>query len=426
MAEGVQVGLEVIGMNERLRNGLVNMGLVVASVVVFLIIVEGVLTFISPEIIPIGSEGLYQSDPAVGYIPAPFYEGRVRTSEVDYSIKINSQSMRDVEHTINKQGGVKRILGLGDSFTFGCSVDYEYAYLTQLEKKLNNNGNKIEIIKAGVGGYGTDNEYYYLVNYGLKYKPDIVLVGFFVGNDVRDTMLGFYKYNTANSTVKWDAAFLYKYNTINGITEWNKTILRSHGITKDTEKKKPSSVFKSSLLTLLPHSTRFFYEKYKIIKNKFFSLGEGSQIFNSQTNLTILHYETFYKKKYTDEVERGWNETFDFLIRMKNLTEANNSSLVVVIIPVREQVHKEDWELRKTEYGLNEKDFDLEKPQKKLINFCERNNVSYIDLLPKFKENAMNGTLLYYKGDVHWNEKGHEIAADIIAENLLKNKGEQQ
>ncbi|MEA1885123.1 MAG: SGNH/GDSL hydrolase family protein [Thermotogota bacterium] len=391
-------------MDEKLKNGLANLGLVVVSVVVFLIIVEGVLTFASPEeIIPIRPEGLYQSDLAVGYIPAPFYEGRVRTSEFDYSIKINSQSMRDVEHTINKQRDIKRILGLGDSFTFGCSVDYEYAYLTQLEKKLNNNGTKIEIIKAGVGGYGTDNEYYYLVNYGSKYKPDIVLVGFFAGNDVRDTMLGFYKYNTAN-----------------GVTKWNETILRSHGVIKNTEKNEAFSVFKSTALTLFPHSTRFFYGKYKIIKNKFFGLGEGSQISNSQTNLTILNYETFYKKKYSDDVERGWNETFDFLMRIKKLTEANNATLVVVIIPVSEQVHKEDWGLRKMEYGLNENDFDLEKPQKKLIRFCEGNDVYYIDLLPKFKEKSMNGDRLYYESDVHWNEKGHELAADIIAESLLK------
>lgn len=398
---------------------MINFSLVLITLLVFLIIFEGVLTFASPE--AIRPEGLYQSDQAVGYIPVPFYEGRVRTSEVDYSIKINSQSMRDVEHTINKQGDIKRILGLGDSFTFGCSVDYEYAYLTQLEKKLINNGNKVEIIKAGVGGYGTDDEYYYLVNYGLKYKPDIVLVGFFAGNDVRDTMLGFHKCNMANDTV-WRAAYSDKYTTANGVTEWNKTILRSHGIIKNTEKNELSSVLKSTALTLFPHSTRFFYGKYKIIKNKFFGLGEGSQISKSQTNLTILNYETFYKKKYSDDVERGWNETFDFLMRMKNLTEANNTTLVVVIIPVREQVHKEDWKLRTMEYGLNEKDFDLEKPQKKLINFCKGNNMSYIDLLPKFKEKAMNGDRLYYKSDVHWNEKGHELAADIIAESLLKKK----
>ena len=416
----------------KVKDCLINFSLVLITLLVFLIIFEGVLTFTSPEFIPISSEGLYQSDPAVGYIPVPFYEGGVRRSEVDYSIKINSQSMRDVEHTISKQRDIKRILGLGDSFTFGCSVDYEYAYLTQLEKKLNNNGNKVEIIKAGVGGYGTDNEYYYLVNYGLKYKPDIVLVGFFAGNDVRDTMLGFHKCNMANGTV-WRAAYSDKYTTANGVTKWNETILRSHGVIKNTEKKEKNeafSVFKSTILTLFPHSTRFFYGKYKIIKNKFFDPGEGSRISKSQTNLTILNYETFYKKEYSDDVERGWNETFNFLMRIKNLTEAKNSTLVVVIIPVGEQVHKEDWELRKMEYGLNEKDFDLEKPQKKLINFCEGNIISYIDLLPKFKEKAMNGDRLYYKSDVHWNEKGHELAADIIAEsllkeNLLKNKGEK-
>ena len=35
-------------------------------------------------------------------------------------------------------------------------------------------------MNAGVLGYGTDHEYYYLKEWGFKLKPDLVIVAFYI------------------------------------------------------------------------------------------------------------------------------------------------------------------------------------------------------------------------------------------------------
>ena len=42
----------------------------------------------------------------------------------------------------------------------------------------------VEVINAGVGGWGTDQEAIFYLGEGFRYQPDIVLLAFFVRNDV--------------------------------------------------------------------------------------------------------------------------------------------------------------------------------------------------------------------------------------------------
>ena len=50
----------------------------------------------------------------------------------DGSININSHGLRDRERKWEKPEGTRRILGIGDSFTFGYQVDSKDSYLKQL------------------------------------------------------------------------------------------------------------------------------------------------------------------------------------------------------------------------------------------------------------------------------------------------------
>jgi len=40
-------------------------------------------------------------------------------------------------------------------------------------------GNSVEVLNGAVTGYGTDQELLWLIEYGLKYSPDIVILGVF-------------------------------------------------------------------------------------------------------------------------------------------------------------------------------------------------------------------------------------------------------
>ena len=67
-----------------------------------------------------------------------------------------------------------RILILGDSFTFGTNVSDEESYPYYLERLLPGT----EVLNMGIEGYGHDQMLLYLKEEGLKYNPDIIIVGF--------------------------------------------------------------------------------------------------------------------------------------------------------------------------------------------------------------------------------------------------------
>ena len=51
---------------------------------------------------------------------------------------------------------------------------------------LDRDGKNWEIINTGVVGWGNDQEYLFLIDEGLRYEPDIVLLAFYTGNDMTD------------------------------------------------------------------------------------------------------------------------------------------------------------------------------------------------------------------------------------------------
>ena len=105
-------------------------------------------------------------------------------------ITTNSLGLRGKELRIGKAGGVKRILTLGDSYTFGVCVEDWETYPAVLERILNERGQKVEVVNAGYAdGWSPDEHYVWLTKEGLKFKPDLILYGFFIGNDITDINL---------------------------------------------------------------------------------------------------------------------------------------------------------------------------------------------------------------------------------------------
>ncbi len=96
--------------------------------------------------------------------------------------RVNSHGWRDAETTFEKPPGTKRIVVLGDSFTFGVGVDARDRYTEVLEGMTSD----LEVLNLGMNAVGTDQELLYLETDGLRYAPDIVVCAFFEGNDLSD------------------------------------------------------------------------------------------------------------------------------------------------------------------------------------------------------------------------------------------------
>ena len=78
----------------------------------------------------------------------------------------------------------------------------------------------------------------------------------------------------------------------------------------------------------------------------------------------------------------------------------------------------QDWQAEKRKWRLKEEDFDLKKLNNQIAKFCESNKIQYIDLLDGFKNETLDQHQQLYLpgGDMHFNEKGNKLAAEITAE----------
>ncbi len=87
---------------------------------------------------------------------------------------------------MNKPAGTYRILNLGDSVVFGWEVLQEETYGKQLEQMLNeqDDGLDYQVINAGVPGWNLKMERDFLVQEGLSYEPDMLLLDITLVNDI--------------------------------------------------------------------------------------------------------------------------------------------------------------------------------------------------------------------------------------------------
>lgn len=86
-----------------------------------------------------------------------------------------------------KPAATLRVLSLGDSNTQGYEVRQEQTFSAVLERALTRPGRPVEVINTGVSGFGTAEQLVLLENEGLKYLPEVVVLGFFA-NDFDDNL----------------------------------------------------------------------------------------------------------------------------------------------------------------------------------------------------------------------------------------------
>jgi lysophospholipase L1-like esterase len=99
-------------------------------------------------------------------------------------VTINSDGFRDREYPIER-GSAQRIIALGDSVTFGWGTEKAKTFEELLEAELSR-ADPTEIINFGTGNYNTDQEVALFREKGLKYRPDEVVVFYFI-NDAEPT-----------------------------------------------------------------------------------------------------------------------------------------------------------------------------------------------------------------------------------------------
>lgn len=117
-------------------------------------------------------------DPQIGHEHRPSSEGDF----YGVHIKTNSEGWRDREYSLIPPADKRRVMVLGDSLTLGWGVNHEDAYPRILENLLTQSSQPTEVINTGVGNYNTIMEVKSYAKKGEKYRPDAIVVGFYIND----------------------------------------------------------------------------------------------------------------------------------------------------------------------------------------------------------------------------------------------------
>lgn len=361
------------------------------SVVVCALIGEWVVSSVSPQatmsVVLRSSPRIFRESDLLPYELLPNAESVHSAPEFSVPIRINSLGYRGGEFDPCKRERF-RILVVGDSFTFGHGCTAEESYASVLERALTGarGGREVEVINAGYAACNYPDTYYlYLKKIGLELDPDLVIVGFFIGNDVD---------RQGKSPHKWVEV------DPEGLP------LRIAGTSAHVE---------DGYWIANRRAGRY---RFPVVRDSHLAqavLSAVSRARRREADGVSIYNELMYRENYLESTEVAVDVVQGLFSAMNILVEERGGRLVVVMIPAYEQVCSE---LVFGDSGVDS-ELDLLKPQREFARFFGEQGIDYVDLLPALRDIAATERL-YYPRDQHWTVRGNEVVGVQLASWLLE------
>lgn len=381
----------------RLKRFLSNLTLILVSLLATLVILEIALHFTPYRRLLLQSRYLryyYQADAAKGYDIRPNV-GKMRTSvdrSVDYDIWSNELGCFDEPY----RGEQKVILLVGDSFTH-MYAPFKDKWGTRLEKLLD-----YRVIKAGVSGYGTRQELLKAkeIIARLPRSPRLIIVGYFWAALDRDRAF-------PDMTV------------VNGFLVLASKYKDPTGHLLNLEALERPYSFWDKLTGNYPLGLRqlfdLFLQQHFILVN----------LINDAAARLIppkFSYENprdFLAFSREPWVAQVWINNEANLQAFQELAAAQGAKLLIVVIPTNTQVYP---------FLAGGRRRDLERPNRILDDFLQREQIRYLDLLPFFRKYADETPRkrldsqkdLYWRFNSHFSIKGERLASLLVSREILE------
>jgi lysophospholipase L1-like esterase len=387
-------------MRDRLSPRLLNLILLMFGTAVGLLLSEALVRRFVPQERALSTllRGLYIPHPRIGYVLKPGFHRHVETSKFDVELDISALGLRE-RPVPPKQTHVRRILALGDSFTFGIHAGPpESTYVKKLELAVQRSTSRqIEIINAGVEGYGTEQAFLLLQELAPKLQPDAVLCSFYLGNDFTD--------NSGRTRMSVVNGYLMLEASAEPYREYARPLHRR------------------IRLALHTHSQLYLLLKRVFIKQ---ATLDNAVAGVNQAPRQIPSYLA-YDAGFADSMRRQSSEvmleatvkTRATLHEMASWCEERDIALLMFAIPGRQQVDAGDRMQWLEHFGLEEEYFDFRLPNAKLRQLAEEARLPLVDLTEVFAARTAAGEELHVHNDNHWNARGHDLAARSLLEPTL-------
>lgn len=285
------------------------------------------------------------------------------------------------------------IVALGDSFTRASGVASAWP---QLVAEYTGS----DVLNLGDIGFGPQDELKVLQRYGLQKQPKWVILAYFEGNDLHDAG----SYDQANPFI---LARLGRFILNRSMEAFNE----------------------SSREAQVAVAPKYRYPITASIRNQ-------------DLQLTFLSYYVSWLSVDRESIESSQNYRLatETILRIRKVTEEEGARFLLVYVPSKEHIYLpylNDADLEQRVFievptvALDEAGFlqftgakatpelirqHMDAQSNVMAAFAQQQEIPFLDLTSTFREEAGSGELLYYTFDTHWNQQGHDLAADTIAE----------
>lgn len=344
-------------------------------------------------------------DEVLGVKLMPGKQGWYRKEGEAY-LEINSLGYRDVEHDLASPPGKFRIAVLGDSFTEARQMPIKDTYWDRLGKALNTcpalAGRDVEVLNFGIGGYSTTQA---LLSYELdarQFEPDLVLLGFFPGNDIRENSKALSKTNAS-----WHAPRPFyelvdgdlKLSPVEPLPIWNRLIV--YGVQH------------SHLLELVNEARR----QWSVTKKR---AKQEARIQSIEAGISADIYLPLDAHDAADtsrDLAEAWVLTARLLAELDRKVRDDGARFMVTTIPASVQTHpntayREGLTLK---LGVD----DLLFPERQLAKFGRDDGYPVFPLVEALQAVAgdrhFHGFANTGYGHGHMNAEGHRVMAELLA-----------
>lgn len=381
--------------------------LTTASLVIGLILVEIVL-----RVFGVGFPLFTQADQWTGFALRPRAAGWQR-DEGSAWVQINAQGMRDREHAMEKPPNTIRIAVLGDSYAEARQVAMGDAFWSVLERTMQvceqRGERSVEVLNFGVSGFGTAQEWLQLQTTVWTFDPDIVLLAFTTGNDVRNNSFALEGnrdkpyFALQDGKLSLDLSFRNRpsfrkqMSTTSRLAQW--ILMRSRT---------------AQLLNRVRTGVRHRSDQIALEHQR---TGTGAEA-GLDTEI--------YLDPPPREWEEAWQLTAEILKAMANEVRAHGAHFLVVTLSNGIQVHP-DFDTR-LQFMQKESIGNILYPDYRVLSIGIGADFPVLMLSGMLQHQAALENVFLHGfentglGAGHWNEEGHRRAGEAIADTLCSDE----
>jgi hypothetical protein len=380
-----------------LRRVIANSALVVVAIIVGIAVVELGLRSLGmsyPE--------FYTYDSNIGPVHIPNMQGW-QTIEGHAYVSINSDGLRDREHTIEKPKDVIRIAVLGDSYTEALQVPVEDAFWSVMERRLGTcsrlHGRRVEAMNFGVAGYGTAQEYLTLKYRVWKYAPDVILLAFLTSNDISDNSQALKKARTAYFVLKNDSLVLDNRLLEKQVAQRQTLVDRARKV-----------LFSYSRILQLVHYLQRTYRR---------QVDQAPAADGNLPGQEAGVNDAVYREPNDPPWREAWRVTEALVSAVHQEVVSHGAQFLLVTLSngIQDDADAEKRRRYMQQIGVS----DLLYPDRRMEALAKREGIPFLMLAPRLQSWAeANKVCVHGFGNAipcggHWNETGHRLAGDMIA-----------